>query len=57
MITVDVETLAVEVATRRYERLGERTWRTTDGAGEEREFDVDEFGLVIDDPQRFRRRR
>ena len=32
-------------------------WRTTDGAGAEREFDVDEYGLVIDDPQRFRRRR
>ena len=29
--TIDVETLAVEVATRRYERIGERRWRVTDG--------------------------
>jgi uncharacterized protein len=56
VITVDVETLAVQVATRRYERLGQYRWRTTaveDGAVSE--FDVDDHGVVIDQPDRFRR--
>ena len=58
VITVDVETLAVDVATRRYERAGDRRWRCTDVGGDAaHEFDVDEYGLVIDQPGRFRRRR
>ncbi len=58
IITVDVETLEVAVATRRYERLGERHWRHTDTTspdGTSIEFDVDEYGVVIDQPGRFRR--
>jgi hypothetical protein len=56
VITVDVETLAVDVATRRYERVGVRRWRRTDADGDATdEFDVDEYGLVIDQPGRFRR--
>jgi hypothetical protein len=44
------------VATRRYERLGERRWRVSDPtSGAASEFDVDEHGLVIDQPGRFRR--
>lgn len=54
--TIDVETLAVDVVTRRYERVGELRWRVTDGTGEPTEFDVDEHGIVIDQPGRFRRR-
>ena len=54
--TIDVETLAVDVATRRYERVGERRWRVTDGSGgDSTEFDVDEHGIAIDQPGRFRR--
>ncbi|MET0146265.1 MAG: putative glycolipid-binding domain-containing protein [Ilumatobacteraceae bacterium] len=56
VITVDVETLAVEVEHRRYEWLRDRRWRWTDTVrNEEREFDVDEFGVVVDQPGRFRR--
>lgn len=57
-ITVDVETLAVDVAMRRYERLDERRWRRTEGrGGSTTEFDVDDYGVVIDQRDRFRRRR
>jgi uncharacterized protein len=56
VITVDVETLAVGVAPRRYERLAEHHWRRTDTAsGVALEFDVDDYGVVIDQPGRFRR--
>lgn len=56
VVTVDVETLAVEPAGRRYERLGERHWRITDvSTGEANEFDVDAHGVVVDQPGRFRR--
>lgn len=54
---IDVETLAVDVASRRYERLQELRWRVTDAAtGEATEFDVDDHGVVVDQPGRFRRR-
>ena len=59
IVTVDVETLAVDAVGRRFERLAERRWRQTDtsrGAGEAIEFDVDEYGVVVDQPGRFRRR-
>jgi len=56
VITIDVETLAVVAASRRYTRLGRRRWRrwrseldTTD------EFDVDDHGLSLDQPEQFRR--
>lgn len=53
---IDVETLAVAVATRRYERIGELRWRVSDpSSGESSEFDVDEHGVVVDQPGRFRR--
>jgi hypothetical protein len=53
---VDVETLAVEPEARRYERLGERHWRITPApVGDVIEFDVDEHGVVVDQPGRFRR--
>ena len=56
VLAVDVETLAVDVAARRYERVAERRWRRTDlDADEEVEFDVDAYGVVIDHPGRFRR--
>jgi hypothetical protein len=55
--TIDVETLAVDVATRRYERLGEHRWRIGDGTPDgTTEFDVDAHGIVVDQPGRFRRR-
>jgi uncharacterized protein len=57
VITVDVETLALDVEQRRYERLGERSWRHVDVATDESvEFDVDAYGLPVDHPGRFRRR-
>ncbi|MBA3605108.1 MAG: putative glycolipid-binding domain-containing protein [Acidimicrobiia bacterium] len=50
---VDVESLAVDVAVRRYTRVGERTWRRWSGEdGKTTEFDVDAHGLVIDQPDR-----
>lgn len=56
IITVDVETLAVDVAVRRYERLSARRWRrVTADEGDSFEFEVDDFGVARDHPQRFRR--
>ena len=54
---VDVETLAVDVVTHRYERVADRRWRITVGPGDVSELEVDEQGLVLDHPGRFRRRR
>ena len=54
VVTVDVETLAVQVAAHRYTRLDTHRWRF--GRGEDStEFDVDEHGLLLDLPGRFRR--
>ena len=61
VVAIDVETLAVVPRTHRYERLGDRRWRFTDvGRGGDPgaaavEFDVDEYGLALDVPGRFRR--
>jgi hypothetical protein len=56
VIDVDVETLAAQRRPVRYERLGDRTYRRTAlASGEARRFEVDEFGLVVDEPNRFRR--
>ena len=54
VVTVDVETLAVQVAAHRYTRLDTHRWRF--GRGEDStEFDVDEHGLLLDLPGKFRR--
>ena len=54
--TIDVETLGVVPVRQRYERLTARRFRRTmlDG-GDVAEFDVDEYGLVHDEPDAFRR--
>jgi hypothetical protein len=59
---VDVDTLEVRPVRRRYTRLGERRWAVSDlddhGPGErplEVEVEVDQYGLVVDEPGRFRR--
>ena len=63
---VDIETLGIVRQRRRYERVGERTWNveqfgTGDGESEVTQstrsvsFEVDEFGLTLDYPERFRR--
>jgi hypothetical protein len=56
VIDVDVETLAAIRRPVRYERLADRSYRRTALAtGEARQFEVDQFGLVIDEANRFRR--
>jgi hypothetical protein len=56
VVTVDVDTLAVGPAARRYERVQDRHWRVTHAeSGVVTEFDVDEHGVVVDQPGRFRR--
>jgi hypothetical protein len=52
---VDVETLGVVPVRQRIEHLAPRRWRWTVDDGPPAEFDVDEYGLVHDDPPRFRR--
>ena len=57
VVTVDVETLAVVPAHRRFEHLAENRWRVSDTtSGEAVEFEVDGLGVVVDQPGRFRRR-
>jgi hypothetical protein len=58
VVTVDVETLAVEREHRRYTRIDDRRWLVRTGAGTasaEHELVVDDFGLVVDEPGRFHR--
>jgi uncharacterized protein len=56
VIDVDVETLATSRQPVRYQRLSERTYRRTAlASGDFRQFEVDEFGLVVDEAHRFRR--
>ena len=53
---IDVETLGITPVAQRYERLTTRRFRRTDlDSGGITEFDVDEYGLVHDDPEAFRR--
>lgn len=61
VLLVDVETLGVVPVRQRYRRLNERRWRveraaTEAVAGRLDEFEVDEYGLVLDLPGAFRRR-
>ena len=57
VVTVDVETLAAVPATRRYTRVGARRWRRwrSEQAATD-EFDVDEHGLIVEEPAHRRRR-
>lgn len=56
VVTVDVETLDVVVARRRYTRLTERGWaRWLSETEETAHVVVDDEGLVLDDDGRFRR--
>ena len=55
--TVDTETLEIVPRTRTFARLGARRWRyTSPGQDCAVEVDVDDHGLVIDEPGRFSRR-
>lgn len=58
VVTVDVETLAIKRERRRYTRWELHAWRVGAVSGVdqlEHELVVDEFGLVVDEPGRFRR--
>lgn len=52
---VDHETLAVVPERQRYARLEERCWRVDDDSGVTADLEVDDHGLVLDHPDRFRR--
>ena len=55
-LRIDVETLDVQPDHQRYTRLDTHRWATTRlETGDVTEFDVDEHGLVLDQPGRFRR--
>jgi len=54
--TIDIDALGVVPVRQRYERLTARRFRRTNlDNGEITEFDVDEYGLVHDEPDTFRR--
>ena len=54
--TIDIDALGVVPVRQRYERLTARRFRRTNlDSGEITEFDVDEYGLVHDEPDTFRR--
>jgi len=55
VVSIDIETLAVERVVHRYRRLGERRWAVHRADSEREEFEVDEHGLALDLPDRFRR--
>ncbi len=55
VVSIDTETLQVERAVHRYERLAERRWSMARSGQPRDVFDVDEHGLVVDVPDRFRR--
>lgn len=57
VIAVDVDTLGAVSVPTRYERTGTTSWRSVAlPTGAARTFDVDEFGLVVSEAGRFRRR-
>jgi len=56
VINVDVNTLGAVTVPTRYERTGASTWRATSLPTDvSREFEVDGYGLVVDEHGRFRR--
>lgn len=56
VLVIDPETLAVVPREQTYSRVSERRWRYTSlDAGTEVEVEVDESGLVLDEPGTFRR--
>jgi uncharacterized protein len=56
VVYVDVETLELRRESQRYARLDTHHWAFTQlSSGWSQEFDVDEHGLVLDYPTRFRR--
>ena len=56
VVTVDPDTLEVRADLHRYTRLGARRWQhELAGEGLTTEFEVDQFGLVVDYPALFRR--
>jgi uncharacterized protein len=56
VVAIDVETLAVAVVRHRYRRLARRRWERVGTDGAVVPFEVDEYGLVLDRPDEFRRR-
>jgi uncharacterized protein len=57
VVAIDVETLSVRPVRHEYRRTARRRWeRETPSTGEVIVFDVDEYGLILDQPERFRRR-
>jgi uncharacterized protein len=55
VVSIDPETLAVQRMVQRYVRLGARRWRVGRADATSDEFEVDEHGLALDLPERFRR--
>ena len=56
VVLVDPDTLEVRADVQRYTRLSERRWRVErEDTGTVTELEVDEYGLVLDDPGRYRR--
>ena len=55
VVTVDTETLHVQRVVHRYVRLGDRRWSVSRHGAVIDEFHVDEHGLALDVPDRFRR--
>lgn len=55
VVSIDVDTLAVEVTTVAYERPANTRWVIAGGSEDETEFEVDSHGVVIDLPGHFRR--
>jgi hypothetical protein len=54
--SIDIDTLGVVPQRHRYHRSAERRWSMARADGETTELAIDEFGLPLDVPQRFRRR-
>jgi uncharacterized protein len=55
VVAIDVDTLEVCQDLQRYTRLDTHRWAFSRPGGPTTEFDVDEYGLVIDYPDAFRR--
>lgn len=56
VVDVNPDTLEVSAVNHRYTRSGDRTWQhTVEGSARTVEFEVDQYGLVLDYPDGFRR--